>query len=185
MRAHQLIIAVMLLLLAGCIRSFQPLYTEADLCFDQSLVGRWVDPGSQEIWEFAPGDGKYYDLTYTDSDGESGLFTVHLLELEGELFLDFYPGEVEIPANSFYLYHLLGVHTIMHVRRIEPTLQMSSPEVDWFEKLLEQDPGFIPHEVIDDNIYLSASTARLQSFWLEHLETEGVFSEYCNMEKTE
>ncbi|MBC8478226.1 hypothetical protein H8D51_01645 [bacterium] len=177
--------ALILMLLGGCIRSFQPLYTEADLRFDPKLVGTWDDEGSKEIWQFTAGDGKFYDLTYTDSDGENALFTIHLLELNGQRFIDFYPAEVEIPANSFYIYHLLGVHTFMHVRQIEPTLQMSSPETDWLEELLQADPTLLQHEVIDGNIYLSASTQKLQAFWAEHLETEGAFSEYCNMARKE
>ena len=182
---YLLLIALPLVLLSGCIRSLQPLYTDADLVFDEALIGTWIDDDSKEVWQFAKGDGQFYDLTYTNSDGESGLFAIHLVALKGERFLDFYPAEVEIPANAFYLYHLMGVHTIMHLRQIEPTLQMSSPDVDWLKKKLELDPTIIAHEVVDDEILLSASTQELQDFWLEHLEGEGVFDEYCDMNKEE
>ena len=73
----------------------------------------------------------------------------------------------------------------MHLRQIEPTLQMCSPDVDWLKKQLEQDPTLIRHEVIDDEIILSASTAELQAFWLKHLESEGLFEEYGDMNKKE
>ena len=148
---------------------------------DAALVGTWVDSGSNEVWQFTRGDGPFYNLTYTDSDGESGSFKAHLVELKGQRFLDLYPAEMEIPANSFYLFHVLGVHTIMHVSQIEPTLQMSNPDVDWLRKLLEKDSGVIRHEVIDDEIFLTASTAELQAFWMEHLKSEGLFEEYCDM----
>jgi hypothetical protein len=184
-KRYLLLLALPLIVLSGCIRSLQPLYTEADVEFDAALVGTWADNGSNEVWQFARGDGQVYDLTYTNSDGESGLFTIHLLEISGERFLDFYPVEMETSGNSFYLFHIMGLHTIMHLRQIEPTLQMGSPDVDWLKKQLENDPTLIRHEVVDDEIILSASTAELQAFWLEHLESEELFQEYSDMSRKE
>jgi hypothetical protein len=65
------------LLLAGCITSLHPFYTEKDLLFDPSLLGTWVavnpEPGRQEekeamTWTFARSGEKSYDVVIQEKE---------------------------------------------------------------------------------------------------------------------
>jgi hypothetical protein len=177
-----------LILAVGCIRSLHPIYTEKDIVFEPSLIGQWAEEGDDEIWAFSKGDENAYKFVYTDDKGKQGVFTAHLARIEGHLFLDFFPEEPEFEENAFYQFHLLPVHTFLHVKQIEPRLQMSFPDPDWLKELLEEDPGAIRHEVMEDDDagpILTASTQELQAFWLKHLTTEDAFGDYSDMKRLE
>jgi hypothetical protein len=170
------------LLLAGCVRSLQPLYTEQDLIFDQNLIGCWSE-GSDETWCFSKQGEKAYQLVYTDIGGKSGVFEVHLFKVDGQLFMDLLPSAQELKENDFYKFHLLPVHTFAHVKQIEPSLQMRLPEPDWLRKLVKADPSAIRHEMIDKVPLVTATTKEMQTFWRRHLDTEGAFGDFSNMQR--
>jgi len=172
-----------LLLSAGCIRSLHPIYTEKDIIFESSLVGRWAEDDQKETWTFSKEGTNAYTLVYADDKGKQGAFSAHLLRIKGELFLDFFPEEPDLKENDFYQFHLLPVHTFVHVKQIEPTLQMAFPDSDWLKKHLAEHPGAIRHEKIEDEIILTAATKDLQAFWLKHLDAEGVFGHPSDMKR--
>ncbi|MFC2170976.1 hypothetical protein ACFLQJ_03245, partial [Calditrichota bacterium] len=178
-----LILTILLIFSAGCIRSLHPLYTDQDVIFDPDLVGCWSDEGSKEKWDFSKQDEKQYRLVYSDDKGISGTFVVHLLKIDGNMFMDLYPDDPGLKLNDFYQWHLLGVHNFIYVKQIMPTLQMSFPEMDWLEDLIEANPEAIRHEMIDDDVVLTASTMELQAFWLKHLDTEAAFADPSNMKR--
>src|SRR5687768_8090907 len=67
-------IALLFGIFAGCVPSWNPLFTEKDLIFDQQLIGTWKgDDG--ETWTFEKDkDGeKHYQLSYTDKQGKATL----------------------------------------------------------------------------------------------------------------
>ncbi len=77
-----------LFMLAGCVPSLNPLYTDQDLIFDSALLGVWTDKDSKETWAFTEAGEKEYKLLYTEEDGRKGEFKAHLLKIEGKTFLD-------------------------------------------------------------------------------------------------
>src|SRR4051812_35193657 len=97
------------LLLAGCVPSVNPLYTDKDLAFDPSLIGTWVekdkeneDAGSN--WKFEKRDEHSYKLTITDGDKTSPL-VARLVRLGDYRFLDLCPdksGLEDIKREDFY-----------------------------------------------------------------------------------
>jgi hypothetical protein len=64
------------LALAGCVPSWNPIFTEKELRFDPALIGNWrpVEPekNSKENWAFARAGEQLYRLTQTDEDGRQG-----------------------------------------------------------------------------------------------------------------
>lgn len=154
------------LVLAGCVPSLNPLYTEKDLIFDPALVGVWSEQDdSQETWAFEKTGEKQYKLVYTEQ-GKAGEFEVHLLKLGNTLYLDFFPesdGLKDSKRNDFYLSHFVPGHMFAKVTQIEPTLRLAVMNPDWLKKLLEKNPKAIDHQGIsDDRIVLTASTKDLQ-----------------------
>ncbi len=181
-RTRRAIGALLLILMAGCVRSLHPVYTDQDVIFDEKLVGCWSEENSEESWEFSKQNEKNYQLVYTVG-GQSGTFDVHLFKIEGELFLDLFPKPPELPLNDFFKSHLFPVHTFAHIKQIEPTLQMRFPDPDWIQKLVTERPKEIRYEKIDRELVVTASTKEMQAFWLKHLDTEKAFGKLSNMQR--
>lgn len=173
----------LLFLMAGCIPSVHPLYTEQDLIFDSSLIGEWVNQDGNESWTFTKSAGKEYKLVYMDKDARKGEFVVHLLKVDDRRFLDLYPVSPDLKENDFYKGHLLPVHTFMRVEQIEPTFQMAILKLDWLKKFLQENPGAIRHEKVDDSILLTADPKELQGFLMMHEKTADAWEECDSMSR--
>jgi hypothetical protein len=171
---------VALTLFAGCVPSLNAVYTNENLVFDPAVVGVWLQPGSKATWDFSKRDDTSYRLIYTDKDGHTGVFTAHLANVEGTLFLDLYPEQVPIEANSFYKFHLVPIHTIYLVRRTEPALELAAINYQWLEKYLTEHPHAIPFATFDGRKMLTAPTADVQAFVLEHKQ---MFSGDFNLQR--
>ena len=137
-----------LLLVAGCIPSVHPLYTDQDLIFDPALVGEWADEEGKETWTFTKSSENAYKLLYLDEKGKKGEFAVHLLKVGDRRFLDLYPAAPDLQENDFYKGHLMPVHTFMRVRQQENLLQMAFMKPDWIKKFLQEHPDAVKHEQI-------------------------------------
>jgi hypothetical protein len=155
------------LIVGGCIPSLHPLYTDETLIFEEKLIGKWTG-GDNEIWQFSKANEKEYELRIV-KDEKEGRFEAHLLELDGKMYLDLYPGENESMENmnDYYKLHLVAAHTFLWINLTEPNLQLN-----WFmQKLLEDDPNLLRHETINkDQIILTASTEELQRFVIENAD---------------
>ena len=183
MRTKKLLFYLLAVLLGSCVPSLHPLYTDKELVFEEKLLGTWVESDSDQKWEFKKGaEEKSYDLT-VDDNGEKGEFAAHLVKIDKMLFLDLFPKEPELEANEFYKLHLLGVHTFMKIGQIEPTLKMRMMDPETMEEILESDPNLIKHEIVENQIVLTASTKELQEFMKKHANTEGLFGEPEELER--
>jgi hypothetical protein len=179
---------VVLLLVAGCVRSIHPLYTEKDLIYEPGLVGTWItkEDGKKkkDSWTFSKKNEKVYTLVVGEGD-TAGSFTAHLMKVKGEMFLDLVPDPPKWKENEFYRYHVLPVHTFVHVEKIGPTLDMRFPNPDWLGKYLEKNPDALKHEIEDKQLIVTASPEAMQAFWLEQLHDKKAFSDAEKMEKVE
>jgi hypothetical protein len=104
-----------LLLLTGCVPvdSLNPLYTDKDLTFDESLLGSWVGPdkgeeGGLEILARNQDGKKSYLLVMTDKDKDLKVFkkTVYqaqLVKLNEHLFLDVVQKSFEPQSTTYSL----------------------------------------------------------------------------------
>ena len=174
--------------LCGCVpvASLHCLYTEADVIFEEKLLGTWVDDPNEPdtTWEFSRIDdpNNAYKLVFTDEEGRKGSFVAHLVKLKDKLFLDVFPGElpweledpnkVEWPYNAFFL---IPAHTFIKVESIEPQLKMRITQESEMEKLLKENPDAIKHTSIEDRLVLTASTKQLQAFVIKYADDERVF----------
>ena len=173
-------------LAAGCVPlSLHPLYTDADLVFEPVLVGEWTETGSEETWTFTKGEGSSYNFSYADDDGKRGEFIAHLVNVRGSLFLDIFPKDPEEDAAPIYLWHLVGMHSFLRVKQIEPTLQMAILDPDWLKKFLEEHPGEVQYEKVDDKILLLDETKELQAFVVRCAQLEGAFGDYSDMTRNQ
>lgn len=178
-----LIAASFLLLCAGCVPSLNPLYTDQDVIFDPALLGVWAEKDSKETWELSQTTGKQYRLIYTEEDGKKGEFTVHLLKVEGQTFLDLFPAELTLPQGDYYKGHFLPSHTFILLSNRGAAIQMSYLEPEWLMEFLTKNPAAIQHEKVGDRILLTASPKELQKFLLANLKTKGAFSPMEHLER--
>jgi hypothetical protein len=172
MSANQRIVAcwtmIALTLVAGCVPSLNPVYTDETLTFDMALLGVWNQPASKARWDFSKLDDKSYRLAYTDDDGQQGRFIGHLANLDGELFLDLYPEEVKTDANGFYKFHLVPVHTIYRVRKSQGQLELAAIDFKWLDEYLTANPGEIEYATFNGRKLITAPTASVQKFVMAH-----------------
>lgn len=184
MRKAVLPVLTVLIVLGGCVPSLHKLYTAEDVVFKKQLLGIWSSGRGEDRWEFRNGGKKSYKLSFTDKKGETGDFKVHLVALDDKLFMDLYPSAPDVVENDFYRAHLLGVHSFMLVKQLEPTVKMAPVNAEKLEELLEDDPSAVKHEIVDGRVVLTAETARLQSFLLEHCDEESeLFSDVITLSK--
>jgi hypothetical protein len=171
-----LLILIWSLMLMSCVQSLNPLYTEQDLIYDNSLVGVWIDMETGETWAFSNGGKLEYKLLHTEEDGRSGEFSARLVKIEDKTFLDIVPVKTGFPQSDFYQSHFLMTHTFMHVETKESTVQISVLESRWLKDLLAENPEAINHEKINGEIVLSSSPKDMQKFLLANLNTREAFS---------
>ena len=167
-------IAGLLLVLAACVPSLHPLYTDKDLIFEPALLGEWAEakPDSKSTLTFSKAGDKEYKLVSGDGPDKKSMFIARLVKLGDKLFLDVKPDPASEPDCSGLPWHMF-----FYVSRIEPTLRMWDLNDKWLEKLLKKDPSLLKHEVVDGDLVLTASTKQLQSFLLRHVNTKGAFTD--------
>ena len=155
---------VALATIAGCIPSLNPVYRPEDLVFDAAALGIWKGEDGKARWEFTRRDEKSYRLAYTDEQGQQGKFIAHLAKIDGTLFLDLYPEEVALDANSFYKFHLVPIHTIYLVRQIEPQLELAAIDYRWLNDELGDEPAPIQTSTMNGRKLITASTDDVRAF---------------------
>ncbi len=178
MRAMRLLFALgIAVLLAGCVPSLHPLYTEKDLVSESRLLGTWVaGEGTEgETWVFKQAKEKVYDLTIT-YQGEPAEFEAHLVRLGGATFMDTYPSNLSGKFKNDYVYfHLIPSHNFWRISVREDVLLAEMLSPDWLDGLLEKDDTAVAHESVDGETVLTASTAVLQKFLRKYADSEDAF----------
>jgi hypothetical protein len=173
------------LILAGCVPSWNPLYTEKDVVFDTALVETWTPadakPESGERWVFTKAGEKLYRLQQTDEAGRKATFDVRLVKLKERRFLDLYLTQVnddDLKLNDLARFSLAPAHLILKVEQIEPALKIAVMNPEWMKEFLKKHPDAIAHRlVLDGSVVLTASTSELQKFVLEHVDDNDFFAD--------
>ncbi len=170
-------------LLAGCVTTLNPIYTDQDIIFDPAVLGDWHDSETPETYQFSQSGEKEYHLVYTDENGTSADFTVKLVELAGIRFFDVFPDEPDLGGNGFYEMHFLPVHSFIRVYQAGPTLKIAAINSDWLEDYLKDNPNAVQNQEIEGELVLTAHTADLQKFLVNVSKIEGAFEEPTLLEK--
>ena len=188
MKTKKFLFYLLAAILGGCVpvMSLHPLYTEEDVVFEEKLLGTWVDdPKSpKNTWEFsrAGAKEKAYKLVYSDNEGKKGSFDVHLVKLENRLFLDVFPNQFPSEQQdwekmkwAYNFFFFVPAHTFIKIDSIEPQLKMRRTVNDEMKELFKEEPNAVKHELVEDEIILTASTKELQAFVLKYAYDIRVF----------
>lgn len=182
-----LLLPLVVLLLAGCVvTSINPFHDPADRVTDPDLVGDWYqkkEDGSKDkdLWRFAEAQDKGYRLTIKTDKGEPE-YDAFQFKLGSYRFLDCV--DRARPENG------VPVHYLLRVYQTKPTLKLAFMPIDWMEKKLKEDPKLLRHTWVQPPLgetnskpalVLTAETAELKKFLLEHADDKGAFTDPVEM----
>ena len=189
MKARNIIILLITtLFFSGCVvYSFYPLYTEKDLFANEILTGEWTDDDETQ-WNFEHSyigkkvleniDSTSYVLNLVDKDSLKSEFNVHIIQLGGNYFLDFYLedflGDDNLDLASF---HIIPVHTFAKLTVTNNQLKINWFDQGWLEDLIKENKIRIHHEKNDDYILLTAKPGELQKFVTKYINSEEAYKE--------
>jgi len=175
-------LTVIALFLAGCVvSSVYPFYTQKDLVFDPSLLGKWdsaEDPTNKFI-QFLKSKDSNYLVGMKTADNETNWFEGHLFQLKNQQFLD----QQFVITDSCVGFGFIREHYICKVDNETNSLHISWLRLDWLEDLLKKDNDAIRHTVVYDGdsgdtngrIVLTAETKELQKFILKYSSDTNAF----------
>jgi len=173
-----IVAATVALLVAACIPSINPFFTDKDVVFEKKLLGEWQEKDKADepqIWKFEEGKDKAYKLTVTEKEGKRGEFEAHLFKLKQDYFLDIFATEIGTNVADLIKASVIPGHLLLRISQIDPELKLAMTDVDWLDKYLKEHPKALAHHRDDDRIFLTAETADLQSFVLKHLGEDELF----------
>jgi hypothetical protein len=169
-------------LLCSCVPSVNPFYTEKDVVTDPRLPGVWQEADKKDdpqVWKFEAAETNAYQVTFTEDHGKTGVFCGHLFKLGGEHFLDLIPANCDYATNQAGLVGVAMIpgHLLVRVSAFEPSLQLAFCNGDWLKNFLETNSTAIAHNHEKDSLVLTADTAALQKFVLQHLGKDELFGD--------
>lgn len=172
----------------GCVvLTVHPLYTSDTNVQNSQLEGKWQDvEGDSIFWEFSAEKDHYY---LVQDDGKKGKFDVHLVELDGKYYLDFYPEDLYKALeqdydeethctegiNDFLAWHAVPMHIFAKVEIEENEVRMWFFDPEFIEDLLEQRKIKIKHEKLEEGFLITASSEELQKFVIKYSHVEDAF----------
>ena len=172
-------------LIAGCVPSWNALFTEKDIVFDAKLVGTW-EGGFGEVWTFAREGEKKYKLSYTDKEGKA-TFDANLVKLQDGQFLDLQidsGGYEGLKLNALAKITMVPAHLFFRVDEIGDVLKLASPDPDWLGKHLENNPKALAHLKKEEGLLLlTADTKELQAFVLKHAAGKAFFGDAFTLKR--
>jgi hypothetical protein len=184
MKSTLLAIVLLACVGVGCVRSVHPFYTDSQLVFEPALLGVWSDSDAKNTFAVTgDADAKQFNVNYTDKDGKTGRFIVHLAKLErpnqpAQMIADLYPDELKSDDSDVYKGHLLAVHSFMLVHYDAGAMKVRTMSYEWCRDYLKEHPNELKWESISsDQFILTAPTDKLQAFILEHLKTDGAYGD--------
>lgn len=177
--------ALAAIVLCGCwLKSVYPFYLQENLTFDVAMVGTWIEKDkdmddTDEAWVFTRAGDQRYRLEIRDLDDGPAHFDARLFKLGDHLFLDLLSTQREIST--------LPGHHLLLVQQIEPNLILRIMDPEWMMEWLKAHPDSLRHAKLHDpdnpddpdkyEVVLTAETATLQKFVLQHFNDEGFWGE--------
>lgn len=176
-------------LVISCIPSLYPLYRPGDLLLNNKLEGTfrsddkdyWEIEKLNPAWENKFSDvwknyqsGYTYKLTVREKEKVQD-FAMHLLKLDGDYYLDFFPVDFEIP-NKLLREQLVPAHIFAKAEITDGYLVLHFFDNDWLKGLFQEGKIRISHvELPQERWLLTAKTDELQKFIIKYAKDSTAF----------
>jgi hypothetical protein len=172
--------------LIGCPSySLHPLYTDQDAVVEPALEGTWSgpDPGDKEGIVFRKAGDHEYELAVFHPDTKvSETYKVHLVRLEGQLFMDLIANDQTIAGKT--LEGPMGVfamHVVLKVKISGDDWAYATLEDDAIRKQSASDGAPLEYQMADGSVLVTAQTEPLRHYVSTH--TEGAFSKFEHLKR--
>jgi hypothetical protein len=167
-------------MLTGCVGSMHPLYLEGETVFREDLVGEFktqLGMGAPTIWKVESIDDEAYRVTMPPGWVEPEIWIMHVVELDGQLYMDFYPETVEEAAGTDAT---PPGHYIARLRFDEGLPISANIDDEWLDSYLADHPDELSVERMEGKMPLITSeTEELQQFIITHAD-DGLFVNEVN-----
>jgi hypothetical protein len=172
--------------LLGCPSySVHPLYSDQDAVVEPALEGTWVSPDSSDKGEMTfkkVGDHEY-SMTACDPDLKvSQTYKVHLVHLEGQLFMDLVFDEQTLNGASLNdPIGVLAMHVILKTKISGDDLAWAALEDDAIRKQNPTAGAPLDYQISDGGLLVTAPTDALRRYVSAH--TDDVFSDFDHFKR--
>jgi hypothetical protein len=161
------------IILAGCLSSLHPLYSENTKFFDPGLIGSWVEEGGSDTLIFTETGHKRFQFIYSEK-GKRAEFEVYLAKLGETHFIDITPVETKA-ENDLWSMLMIPAHIFGVYKRVGDQMNINMLNDDRLTEQLKKKTLVLPFEETDNNIVLTASTDQLQKFAQDYATDTAVF----------
>ena len=156
------------------------------ISFKKDEKSATIDPAVASLMDWQIEEATYFDyymLTFTHwekEDTTTERMWCHLTRIEGELFVDFSPSYLKNPVYNedarFGTNYIMG-HTFAKLEIKNNELHLQSLNGDFISKLIEEKRIRLKHEVVDEQIILTASTEELRAFIARYLKDPQLYGD--------
>lgn len=179
------LVVLVSLIIQGCVPSLHPLYSADTIIQDNRIEGTWRN--KEETWTFKKnGKNSYTGIYEIENESSKDEFEVYIVKLGKDYYLDFSPSG-DLSTSDFYKMHLVPAHTFAKINIESKTLQMQPFNPDWLEEQIKNRYIRIKHEMVSDEIVITAPTTDLQKFVIKYSNhstgKEQFFMEISNWNK--
>ena len=101
------------------------------------------------------------------SDTVEAVFDLHLLELDGRRYVNFYPGEWDLD-HGFLRWHMVEVNNFARITLSQESMSIQYFNPDFLEELIENNRIRIDHLWMDYFLLITAPTEDLQKFVIKY-----------------
>lgn len=162
--------------LTACVTSLHPLYTNAELVEEPTLVGLWADASSKDTWSVSAAKDKSYRAVVFDGERKTAAYVVHLVRLGDSLFLDAYPDSAALSGLDAYGSNFLPTHSFFRVLELKPRLKIATISDDWIKTAGKMDAGAgLRHELVGNEVIMTGSTEELQALFKQAVRDAKAF----------
>jgi hypothetical protein len=173
---------------AGCLSvqpSLLPLFTPGESLAMPGIVGTWVEDGDDPngddplVLTFRPLGNDGYEMTLTEGSRVTrGTFAVRFGRLQDDRYWDL----TALPLDheeGLWTEHRLPLHSFARLRWEEDRLEVRLVEAGRVKDAIQEGRLEVPHLELatDHDLMLTASTAELQRFLVEHAEQDDLLGD--------
>jgi hypothetical protein len=162
------------LVLTSCAPSLHPFFTDANIVFNDDLLGEWINDSGEKC-KFTKSGANQYEFLFVDK--EPAPFIARLIKLGGVMYLDLYPKDSDRSVGS-YLANIVPAHTLARVTIAGDSISIAMMDGDWLKQLSDRNQLDLAHErIADGDIVLTAPTSELQAFVVKHSDDKKLFGD--------
>ncbi len=126
----------------------------------------WFSPDYTDV------DAARYKMTIYNGSEEPEEYQVYISDLGDHLFVDAYPYGAD---SDFALGNRFPVHTFYKIELIEEQLIITMFDLEKLFKLFESNLIRLRHEIVDDQVLITARPEELQRFLARYSKDDSVF----------